>query len=214
MATGTPRSTGIGVPGEDRLGVLAATDFLRQVKLDQPLDLAGKRVVVIGGGNVAMDAARTARRLGATSVTVAYRRGRAELPAHHVEADDAEREGVAFSFQVAPAEVLGDASGAVSGLRCQRMALGEPDASGRRRPEPIPGSDVVLPCEIVIGAIGMRPDTGAFASHVAANANGTLQADPVSLQTALTRTSSPLATWSTARPTSRARSARVAGRRT
>ena len=185
VATGTPRSTGIRVPGEDRLGVLAATDFLRQVKLDQPLDLTGKRVVVIGGGNVAMDAARTARRLGAASVTVAYRRGRAELPAHHVEADDAEREGVTFSFQVAPAEVLGDASGAVSGLRCQGMALGEPDASGRRRPEPIPGSDVVLPCEIVIGAIGMRPDTGAFASHVAANANGTLEADPVSRQTAL-----------------------------
>ncbi len=183
VATGTPRSTGIGVPGEDRLGVLAATDFLRKVKLDQPMDLTGKRVVVIGGGNVAMDAARTARRLGATSVTVAYRRGREELPAHHVEADDAEREGVAFSFQVAPAEILGDASGAVSGLRCQRMALGEPDDSGRRRPEPIPGSEIVLPCEVVIGAIGMSPDTGAFASHVAANPNGTLKADPVSRQT-------------------------------
>jgi heterodisulfide reductase subunit A2 len=185
VATGTPRSTGIGVPGEDRLGVIAATDFLRQVKLDQPLDLTGKRVVVIGGGNVAMDAARTARRLGATSVTVAYRRSREELPAHHVEADDAEREGVGFSFLVAPAEVLGDANGAVSGLRCQRMTLGEPDASGRRRPEPIPGSETVLPCEIVIGAIGMSADTGAFTGHVAANANGTLQADPVSRQTAL-----------------------------
>jgi heterodisulfide reductase subunit A len=149
------------------------------------MDLAGKRVVVIGGGNVAMDTARTARRLGAASVTVAYRRGRQEMPAHHVEADDAEREGVAFSFQVAPAEVLGDEKGAVSGLRCTRMTLGAPDASGRRRPEPVPGSEFVIPCEIVVGAIGMTADTGAFANHVSTNTNGTLQADATSRQTAL-----------------------------
>ena len=185
LATGTPRSTGIGVPGEDRLGVFGGTDFLRKVKLGQPMDVAGKRVVVIGGGNVAMDTARTARRLGAASVTVAYRRGRQEMPAHHVEADDAEREGVAFSFQVAPAEVLGDEQGAVSGLRCTRMTLGAPDASGRRRPEAVPGSEFVIPCEIVVGAIGMTADTGAFASHVSTNANGTLRADATSRQTAL-----------------------------
>jgi len=185
LATGTPRSTGIGVPGEDRLGVFGGTDFLRKVKLGQALDLSGKRVVVIGGGNVAMDTARTARRLGAASVTVAYRRGRAEMPAHHVEADDAEREGVAFSFQVAPAEVLGDEQGAVSGLRCTRMTLGAPDASGRRRPEPVPGSEFVLPCEIVIGAIGMTADTAAFASQLSTNGNGTLQADATSRQTGL-----------------------------
>jgi heterodisulfide reductase subunit A-like polyferredoxin len=185
VATGTPRSAGIGVPGEDRLGVFGGTDFLRKVKLGQPMDLTGKRVVVVGGGNVAMDAARTARRLGAASVTVAYRRGREEMPAHHVEADDAEREGVAFSLQVTPAEVLGDEHGAVSGLRCTRMALGTPDASGRRRPEPIPGSEFVLPCEIVIGAIGMRPDTGAFAERIGTKANGALVADPTSRQTDL-----------------------------
>jgi heterodisulfide reductase subunit A-like polyferredoxin len=185
VATGTPRSAGIGVPGEDRLGVFGGTDFLRTVKLGQPIDLTGKRVVVVGGGNVAMDAARTARRLGAASVTVAYRRGRGEMPAHHVEADDAEREGVAFSLQVTPAEVLGDEHGAVSGLRCTRMALGTPDASGRRRPEPIPGSEFVLPCEIVIGAIGMRPDTGAFAERIGTTANGTLVTDATSRQTDL-----------------------------
>ena len=185
VATGTPRSTGIGVPGEDRLGLFGGTDFLRTVKLGQPMDLAGKRVVVVGGGNVAMDAARTARRLGAASVTVAYRRGREEMPAQHVEADDAEREGVAFSLLVTPAEVLGDENGAVSGLRCTRMALGTPDASGRRRPEPIPGSEFVLPCEIVIGAIGMRPDTGAFAERIGTTANGTLVADATSRQTDL-----------------------------
>ncbi|HMJ79835.1 MAG TPA: FAD-dependent oxidoreductase, partial [Candidatus Dormibacteraeota bacterium] len=161
VATGTHRSTSLGVPGEDRLGVLGGTDFLRQVKLGQPLDLAGKRVVVVGGGNVAMDAARTARRLGAASVTVAYRRGRDEMPAHHVEAADAEAEGVGFELLAAPAEVLGDEQGAVSGLACTRMRLGEPDASGRRRPEPIPGSRLVIPCEVIIAAIGMTPEPGA-----------------------------------------------------
>ena len=185
VATGTPRSTSIGVPGEDRLGVFGGTDFLRRVKLGQPMDLNGKRVVVIGGGNVAMDAARTARRLGAASVTVAYRRGRQEMPAHHVEADDAEREGVGFSLLVAPAEVVGDEHGAVSGLLCTRMTLGQPDASGRRRPEPVAGSEFVLPCEIIIGAIGMTPDTGAFANQIATNTNGTLKADATSRQTGL-----------------------------
>jgi heterodisulfide reductase subunit A-like polyferredoxin len=185
VATGTHRSLNLGVPGEDRLGVLAGTDFLRAVKLGRAADLAGKRVVVVGGGNVAMDAARTARRLGAASVTVAYRRGRAEMPAHHVEADDTEREGVAFSFQVAPAEVVGDAQGAVSGLRCTRMRLGEPDASGRRRPEPIPGSEHVIPCEVIIAAIGMRPDTSAFGGRLPTNDHGRLEADPETRQTAL-----------------------------
>ncbi|TAK02830.1 MAG: FAD-binding protein [Chloroflexota bacterium] len=185
VATGTHRSTGLGVPGEDRLGVLGGTDFLRRVKLGRPMGLAGKRVVVVGGGNVAMDAARTARRLGASSVTVAYRRGRDEMPAHHVESADAEREGVEFSLQVAPLEVLGDADGAVSGLRCARMHLGEPDASGRRRPEPIPGSELVLPCELIVSAIGMTGDPGAFVRQVAADARGLLAADPVSGQTAL-----------------------------
>jgi heterodisulfide reductase subunit A-like polyferredoxin len=183
LATGTPRSTGLGVPGEDRLGVMGGPEFLRKVKLEQPVDIEGRQVVVVGGGNVAMDAARVARRLGAASVTVAYRRGRAEMPAHHVEADDAEKEGVQFTFQVAPAEVVGDASGAVSGLRCVRMALGEPDSSGRRRPEPIKGSEFVIPCQVVIGAIGMTADTAAFASLVGVERNGALQADPKTLQT-------------------------------
>ena len=185
VATGTHRSSSLGVPGEDRLGVLGGTDFLRRVKLDQPMDLTGRRVVVVGGGNVAMDAARTARRLGAASVTVAYRRGRDEMPAHHVEADDAAREGVAFSLQVAPLEVLGDAQGAVSGLRCTRMRLGEPDASGRRRPEPIPGSETVIPCELIVAAIGMTPEPGAFGGQLAAKANGILEADPTTRRTSL-----------------------------
>ncbi len=183
VATGTHRSTNLGVPGEDRLGVVGGIEFLRKVKLGQPMDLGGRRVVIVGGGNVAMDAARTARRLGAVSVTVAYRRGREEMPAHHVESDDAEQEGVAFSFQVAPSEVVGDETGAVSGLRCTRMRLGDADASGRRRPEPIAGSDLVLPCDVIITAIGMTPETSAFAGQLAVTDRGALRSNPVSCQT-------------------------------
>ncbi len=185
VATGTHKSLGLGVPGEDRLGVLGGTDFLRKVKLGTPMDLGGRNVVVVGGGNVAMDAARTARRLGAASVTVAYRRGREEMPAHHVEADDTEREGVRFSFQVAPVEVTGNAQGAVDSLRCTRMRLGEPDASGRRRPEPIVGSEHVIPCDLIIAAIGMRPDTSPFAGQLATDDGGRLRSDPDTTQTEL-----------------------------
>jgi heterodisulfide reductase subunit A len=183
VATGTPRSSAMGVPGEDRLGVLGATDFLRKVKLGEKVDFGGKRVVVVGGGNVAMDAARVSRRLGAASVTIAYRRTRAELPAHHVEADDAEKEGVDFTFLVAPAEVTGDASGAVNGLKCTKMRLGEPDASGRRRPEPIPGSEYVIATDIIISAIGLSADAGAFAGTLESNRNGTLTAREGTLET-------------------------------
>ncbi|HEY5434568.1 MAG TPA: FAD-dependent oxidoreductase, partial [Candidatus Limnocylindrales bacterium] len=183
VATGTHRSLGLGVPGEDRLGVIGGTDFLRKVKLHHPVEIAGKRVVVVGGGNVAMDAARTARRLGAASVTVAYRRSRDEMPAHHVEAADAEKEGVAFRLLVAPAEVLGDAQGAVSGLRCREMRLGAPDASRRKSVEPIPGSDTTIPADVIIAAIGMRPDTSAFGDRVAVTKNGRLVSDPATCQT-------------------------------
>ncbi|HYN49128.1 MAG TPA: FAD-dependent oxidoreductase, partial [Candidatus Nanopelagicales bacterium] len=183
VATGTPRSTSLGVPGEEGAGVVGGVEFLRAVRLGEDPGFEGRRVVVIGGGNVAMDAARTARRLGAASVTVAYRRGREEMPAHGPEIDDAEREGVRFAFLVAPAEVVADAAGAVRGLRCTKMALGAPDQSGRRRPEPIPGSAFVLDADALIVAIGMVPDTRAFADLVATNGNGALRADPTTLQT-------------------------------
>ncbi len=185
VATGTPLSTGLNVPGEKLDGVSSGLQFLRATKLGSGVDLSGKRVVVIGGGNVAMDAARTAVRLGAVETTVAYRRGREEMPAHAAEVDDAERDGVGFSFLVAPVEVVGDASGKVIGLRCQRMALGQPDASGRRRPEPIKGSEFVMACDTVLVAIGMSPEGAAFGSGVAVNANGTLAADKRTLQTAV-----------------------------
>ncbi len=185
VATGTHRSQALGVPGEDRLGVLGGTDFLRSVKLGQPVDVAGKRVVVVGGGNVAMDAARVARRLGARSVTVAYRRTRDEMPAHHVESADAEQEGVEFHLLVAPAEVIGDAQGAVAGLRCTEMRLGAREPSGRRSVEPVPGSSVTIDADLIIAAIGMTPDTSMFGRRIAVDPNGRLSTDKASCQTAV-----------------------------
>ncbi len=185
VATGTHRDSPLGVPGEDRLGVIGATGFLRKVNLGEPMDLAGKRVVVVGGGNVAMDAARVSRRLGAASVTVAYRRSRDEMPAHHVESADAEKEGVGFRLLVAPAEVVGNPDGAVAGLRCTEMRLGAPDASGRRSVEPIPGSSVTVDADIIIAAIGMKPDTTAFGDRMAVLPNGRLASDTATCQTAV-----------------------------
>jgi heterodisulfide reductase subunit A len=184
VATGTHRDSALGVPGEDRLGVLGATGFLRRVNLGEPVDVAGRTVVVVGGGNVAMDAARVARRLGAASVTVAYRRTRAEMPAHHVESVDAEKEGVAFRLLVAPAEVLGRADGSVAGLRCAEMRLSEPDASGRRQAVPVPGRFATLDADLIIAAIGMAPDTSMFGGRMATLTNGCLDADRVTCQTA------------------------------
>ncbi len=183
VATGTHRDTGLGVPGEDRLGVVGATAFLRKANLGEALDVAGKRVVVVGGGNVAMDAARVARRLGAASVTVAYRRSREQMPAHHVESVDAEKEGVGFRLLVAPAEVVGNNEGAVAGLRCTEMRLGAPDASGRMSPEPIAGSSVTLEADLIIAAIGMKPDTSMFGDRVMVLPNGRLANDRASCQT-------------------------------
>jgi heterodisulfide reductase subunit A len=182
VATGTPRATGLDVPGESLQGVMSGLDFLREVRFGESPDLTGKRVVVVGGGNVAMDAARTVRRLGASKTLVAYRRGREEMPAHVVEVEDAEKEGVQFEFLVAPVEIAGDSSGRVSGLRCARIKLGEPDSSGRRRPEPVPGSEHVIPCDAVISAIGLASDTAPFESQIGLIGGRGIQVDPNTLQ--------------------------------
>ncbi|HSW30441.1 MAG TPA: NADPH-dependent glutamate synthase [Longimicrobiales bacterium] len=151
------------VPGENLKGVYSANEYLTRVNLmgawssdaDTPI-LHGQRVAVVGGGNVAMDAVRTAKRLGADEAVIVYRRGREELPARAEEVHHAEQEGIRFELLVAPIEVLGDGRNWVTGLRCRRMELGEPDDSGRRRPIPIPDSEFVLPCDQVVVAIGTR----------------------------------------------------------
>jgi formate dehydrogenase beta subunit len=120
----------------------------------------GKKVCVVGGGNTAIDCVRVALREGAEESILLYRRSRADMPADVWEVDGAEEEGVRFEFQVLPTKILVDDNEQVIGLECVRMALGEPDASGRRRPEPVPGSEFVVECDTVIPAIGQDPDLG------------------------------------------------------
>jgi glutamate synthase (NADPH/NADH) small chain len=163
IAVGAGLPVFMGIPGEDLKGVYSANEYLTRVNLmgafradaDTPV-LHGQRVVVVGGGNVAMDSVRTARRLGAREAVICYRRGKDELPARREEVRHAEEEGVRFELMAAPVEVMGNEDGWVTGLRCQMMELGEPDESGRRRPQPIPDSDYVVPCDMVVVAIGTR----------------------------------------------------------
>lgn len=164
IANGAGLPVFMNVPGENLKGVYSANEYLTRVNLmaayqfprsDTPV-LKGKRVATVGGGNVAMDAARTAKRMGAETSMIVYRRTKKEMPARIEEIHHAEEEGIQFEFLVAPVEVIGNDKKWVTGLKCIRMELGEPDASGRRRPVPVPGSEFVLPCDVVVVAIGSR----------------------------------------------------------
>lgn len=166
VGSGAGLPTLTGIPGENAVGVYSANEFLTRVNLmqaykfpetDTPIRI-GKRVAVLGGGNSAMDAARCAMRLGPDSVTVAYRRSEAEMPARVAEVEHAKEEGVEFEFLVTPKEVVVDENGHVAGLKCTRNELGAPDEKGRRRPVEIPGSEFVLPVDTIIVAIGQKPN--------------------------------------------------------
>ena len=160
---GLPRF--MNIPGENLKGVYSANEFLTRVNLMKaylpdsatPVQHA-RRVAVVGGGNVAMDAARCAMRLGAEEVTVVYRRSLEELPARREEVEHAMEEGIQFRLLTNPTEILGDETGFVRGMTCLRMELGEPDASGRRSPVEIPGSEFLLECDCVIMSIGTSPN--------------------------------------------------------
>lgn len=156
LGTGAWLGYNMRVEGEDLQGVLRGIDFLNAVARGEPPKI-GSRVAVIGGGNTAIDASRTALRLGADDVTIVYRRSRAEMPATDWEIEEAEEEGVKIHFLAAPTQVLGE-NDKVSGMLCIKMSLGEPDESGRRRPEPIEGSEFVLDVDTIIAAIGQGPD--------------------------------------------------------
>ena len=153
------------IPGENYKGVYSANEFLTRVNLMKayradsttPIQHA-KRVAVIGGGNVAMDAARCALRLGAEEVSIVYRRSLEELPARREEVEHAMEEGIQFRLLNNPVEILGDENGFVCGMRCVKMELGEPDASGRRSPVEIPNSEFLLDCDCVIMSIGTSPN--------------------------------------------------------
>jgi NADH-quinone oxidoreductase subunit F len=158
IAAGAQRSQNIGIPGEleDIEGFYYGLRFLRDVKIGKPVKI-GRSVAIIGGGNVALDSSRTALRLGADKVSIFYRRSREEMPVTEVEYDEAVAEGIQVNFLVSPTRISND-DWKVAGLQCVHMKLGEPDASGRRRPIPIPGSEFFAPADTVIAAVGQAPD--------------------------------------------------------
>ncbi len=160
VGAGLPRF--LGIPGENLVGILSANEYLTRANLmkaykfpevDTPIP-KGKNVVVLGAGNVAMDSARTAMRLGAENVRIVYRRSRDEMPARKAEIHHAEEEGIEMHLLTNPVEYLGNDKGRLTGMRCLKMELGEPDDSGRRRPVPIEGSEFDIDCDLCIVAVG------------------------------------------------------------
>ncbi|MBI4809884.1 MAG: NADPH-dependent glutamate synthase [Ignavibacteriales bacterium] len=166
LGTGAGTPTFMGIPGESLSGVYSANEYLTRINLmkayqfpeyDTPIKV-GKEIAVIGGGNTAMDAVRTSLRLGARKAYLIYRRSRKEMPAREEEVHHAEEEGVEFVMLTNPVRIIGDANGWVTGIECQKMELGEPDESGRRKPIPIKGSEYVIPVQTVIEAVGQKPN--------------------------------------------------------
>jgi formate dehydrogenase major subunit len=157
LGFGAHASTKMGVEGEEGQGVWDGIGFLKKLALGEKVQI-GRTVAVIGGGNTAIDAARTSLRLGAEEVTIVYRRSEKEMPANPFEIEEAKHEGVKFKFLTAPTRVIACTHTEGGGLVCQKMELGEPDASGRRRPMPVAGSDYKVEADTVIAAIGQSPD--------------------------------------------------------
>ncbi len=180
VAVGAHKGNKMGIPGEDLKGVYDAIDFLRSVNLGQKTG-TGKKVAVVGGGNSAIDAARTALRSGAQEVHIIYRREKADMPAEAEEIEAAEQEGIILHCLTSPVRVCAQ-DGNITGVECQRMALKEFDPSGRRKPEAIPGSGFILDVDMLIGAVGQDPDTGNLAlGDCQRNKAGRIAADPRTL---------------------------------
>ncbi len=186
VGAGLPRF--LNIPGENLVGILSANEFLTRAnlmkaylypKVDTPIP-KGQNVIVLGAGNVAMDSARTALRLGAEKVRIVYRRSREEMPAREAEIHHGEEEGIEFYLLTSPIRYLGNDQGRVIGIECLKMELGEPDASGRRRPIPIKGSEFTLDCDQVIVAVGSgaNPLLTSATQDIALNRWGYIVADP------------------------------------
>ena len=195
IGTGAGLPQFMGIPGEHLNGVYSANEFLTRINLmhayefpkyDEPMvDFRGKNVAVIGGGNTALDAIRSALRLGAGKAYVLYRRSEAEMPARIEEVKHAKEEGIEFQVLAAPLEFLSDGKGWLSGARCQKMELGEPDASGRRRPVPIAGSEYEVPLSVAVIAIGTsaNPIVQSTTPGLNTNKRGYIQADETTQRT-------------------------------
>jgi len=184
IGAGAWKSLKLNIPGEDEFeGFLDCVSFLKSVNLGNR-EKPGDKVIIIGGGNAAIDAARTSIRLGAREVNIVYRRSREEMPAAKEEVDEAEHEGVRINYLAAPVRVLGK-GGTVTSLECIRTELGEPDVTGRRRPVPIQGSEFVISTDVIIPAIGQEPDLSFLGedSSVKASKWNFIEVDPDTLQT-------------------------------
>jgi glutamate synthase (NADPH/NADH) small chain len=195
VATGAGLPMFLGVPGEHLNGVYSANEFLTRTNLmrayqfpefDEPIyDCRERDVIVVGGGNVAMDAVRTAKRLGAASATIVYRRSEAEMPARREEVHHAHEEGIEFRMLTNPVEFLGDEKGWLTGARCVRMELGEPGPDGRRRAVPIEGSEFVLPANVAIIGLGTtaNPLIQSTTPDLATNKRNYIVADAETMRT-------------------------------
>jgi uncharacterized 2Fe-2S/4Fe-4S cluster protein (DUF4445 family)/NADPH-dependent glutamate synthase beta subunit-like oxidoreductase len=181
FATGAWVSEKLDIPKEETKGVFHALDFLNKINSGEKVQV-GKRVVVVGGGNAAVDAARVAKRLGADEVLIVYRRSRSEMPAIKTEVDEAEKEGVKLHFLAAPVNVLNN-NGRLTGIQCIRMELGEPDESGRPVPIPVQGSNFEIKTDHLIVAIGQRADKNSIVEELEYSNSGTLSVDPDTLKT-------------------------------
>ncbi|NLN43871.1 MAG: NADPH-dependent glutamate synthase [Methanosarcina sp.] len=186
LGTGAGLPSFMGIPGENFNGVYSANEFLTRVNLMKAYDpeydtkvRIGKHVVVVGGGNVAMDAARSALRLGAEEVSIIYRRGEDEMPARREEIEHAKEEGITFRLLTNPVRILGDEKFNVTAVECIKMELGEPDKSGRRSPVPVEGSEFTIPADVVVIAIGTSPNPIIFkgSEGLDQNRRGTVVAD-------------------------------------
>ena len=182
IATGSHKSRKLGIPGENLKGVFSGLEFLREVNLGERLDL-GEKTVVVGGGNAAVDAARSVLRMGLKEAIVLYRRGREEMPAIESEVEAAEKEGIEINYLAAPVRIL-NRDGQVCGLECIRMRLGEYDSSGRRRPLPIESSEFIVEADSIISAVGQSADLSFLPSSLRTNNGGNLSVDPHTLATA------------------------------
>jgi NADPH-dependent glutamate synthase beta subunit-like oxidoreductase len=183
LATGAHKSRQLRIEGTELKGVIYALDLLRKTNLGEEID-PGERVAVIGGGNVAMDAARTALKLGAKDVSILYRRSRDEMPANPWEVKEAENEGVKIRFLTSPTRILGE-EGQVTAIECVHMELGEPDETGRRRPIPIENSEFTTELDTVILAIGESPDLSFLPEEIEVSEQNTILVDPVTMTTNL-----------------------------
>jgi NADPH-dependent glutamate synthase beta subunit-like oxidoreductase len=183
VGVGAHKTQRLKIEGEDLKGVVYALDFLWQIRNDAKVEL-GKNVAVVGGGNVAVDAARTALKLGAENVTIFYRRSKAEMPANPWEVKEAEESGVKMEFLVAPKRILGE-NGRVSAVELVRMKLGELDESGRRKPLPIEGSEFLFKADTVILAIGEAPDLEFLPKCIVLNDDGTIWVNPITMETSI-----------------------------